>query len=62
MLPPHWERNLVDLNIETLRDRDLAWADVAFASAMLVQAPSLSDLIARCRTAGLKTVVSYNFV
>lgn len=57
LLPPHWERKLVDLNIETLRDRDLAWADVAFASAMLVQAPSLSDLIARCRTAGLKTVV-----
>jgi radical SAM superfamily enzyme YgiQ (UPF0313 family) len=57
LLPPHWERKLVDLNIETLRDKDLAWADVAFLSAMLVQSQSLLDLIARCRSAGLKTVV-----
>lgn len=57
LLPPHWERRLVDLNIEKLRDRDLAWADVAFTSAMLVQAPFLADLIARCRSVGLRTVV-----
>ncbi len=57
MLPPHWERKLVDLNVEKLREKDLAWADVAFASAMLVQAPYLSALIARCRSAGLRTVV-----
>ena len=57
LLPPHWKRKLVDLNVETLRDRDLAWADVAFLSAMLVQGPSLSQLIARCREAGLRTVV-----
>jgi len=56
-LPPHWERRLVDLNVEELRDKDLAWADVAFLSAMLVQSPSLSDLIARCRTSGVRTVV-----
>ncbi len=57
LLPPHWERKLVDLNIEKLCDKDLAWADVAFLSAMLVQAPSLSDLITRCRSVGLRTVV-----
>lgn len=57
MLPPHWERKLIDLNVEKLRDRDLAWADVAFLSAMLVQGPSLEQLIARCRNAGLRTVV-----
>ncbi len=57
LLPAHWERKLVDLNVEPLTDRDLAWADVAFLSAMLVQAPSLSDLIARCRSVGLRTVV-----
>src|SRR3990170_375162 len=57
MLPPRWKRKLVDLNVEKLRDRDLAWADVAFLSAMLVQGPSLSRLIARCREAGLRTVV-----
>jgi hypothetical protein len=57
LLPPHWERKLVDLNIEKLYDKDLAWADVAFLSAMLIQAPFLSDLIARCRSVGLRTVV-----
>src|SRR3970040_93376 len=57
MLPTQWQRKLVDLNVEKLRDRDLAWADVAFLSAMLVQGPSLSRLIARCREAGLRTVV-----
>ncbi len=57
LLPPHWKRKLVDLNVEKLRDKDLAWADVAFLSAMLVQGPFLSGLIARCREAGLRTVV-----
>ena len=57
MLPPHWERRLVDLNVEKLRDRDLAWADVAFLSAMLIQGPALQQLIDRCRLAGLRTVV-----
>jgi radical SAM superfamily enzyme YgiQ (UPF0313 family) len=57
LLPPHWERRLVDLNVEKLRDQDLAWADVAFLSAMLVQGPSLSRLVSRCREAGLRTVV-----
>jgi hypothetical protein len=27
LLPPHWKRKLVDLNVEKLRDKDLAWAD-----------------------------------
>ena len=57
LLPPHWKRKLVDLNVEKLRDKDLAWADVAFLSAMLVQGPSLAQVIARCRKAGLRTVV-----
>ena len=57
MLPPHWERRLVDVNVEKLTDRDLAWADAAFLSAMLVQGPSLRQLIERCRKAGLRTVV-----
>jgi radical SAM superfamily enzyme YgiQ (UPF0313 family) len=57
MLPPHWERRLVDVNVEKLRDRDIRWADVAFLSAMLVQGPSLQQLVARCRKAGRRTVV-----
>ena len=57
MLPASWERRLLDLNVEKLSDRDLAWADVAFLSAMLVQASYLEALIARCRSLGVRTVV-----
>ncbi len=37
MLPPAWELRLVDLNVDKLTDEDLAWADCAFVSAMVVQ-------------------------
>ncbi|PWB65516.1 MAG: B12-binding domain-containing radical SAM protein, partial [Deltaproteobacteria bacterium] len=57
LLPAHWKRRLVDLNIEQLNDADLKWADVVFASAMLVQAPSLATALARCRMAGVRTVI-----
>ena len=57
MLPPHWERRLVDVNVEKLSKKDLRWADAVFLSAMLVQGPSLKQLIDRCRKAGVPTVV-----
>jgi radical SAM superfamily enzyme YgiQ (UPF0313 family) len=56
LLPPAWERRLVDLNVARLTDRDLAWADLAFISGMLVQRESARRLIARCRRAGLAVV------
>jgi radical SAM superfamily enzyme YgiQ (UPF0313 family) len=56
MLPPAWEKRLVDLNVRKLRDRDLAWADYAFVSAMAVQRESTQQVIARCQAAGLKVV------
>lgn len=56
MLPPEWERRLVDLNVTKLSDRDLAWADIAFVSAMLVQREAARQVISRCRQAGLKVV------
>ncbi|MGA3167981.1 MAG: DUF4070 domain-containing protein [Terriglobia bacterium] len=57
MLPKHWQRRLVDLNVERLKDSDLDWADVVFFSAMIVQGPSLKDLLARARRRGRRTVV-----
>ncbi len=56
MLPAEWEKRLVDLNVRTLKDRDLAWADYAFVSAMVVQRKSTHEVIARCKAAGLKVV------
>ena len=37
MLPADWSPRLVDLNVRSLTDSDLAWADCAFISAMAVQ-------------------------
>ena len=37
MLPPEWEKRLVDLNVTRLAQHDLAWADYVFISAMVVQ-------------------------
>jgi radical SAM superfamily enzyme YgiQ (UPF0313 family) len=57
LLPRHWECRLVDLAVRPLADEDLAWADVAFVSGMLVQRESLHQVLARCRRAGLRSVV-----
>jgi len=57
MLPEAWNKRLVDVNVRRLSDRDLAWADLVFVSAMIAQRESARALIARCRAAG-KTVVA----
>jgi len=56
MLPSSWEKRLVDLNVRTLTDEDLAWADIAFISAMTAQRESTHSVIARCKAFGLKIV------
>jgi radical SAM superfamily enzyme YgiQ (UPF0313 family) len=56
MLPAGWGKRLVDLNVRPLRDEDLAWADCAFISAMVVQRDAARGLIGRCKAAGLKVV------
>jgi len=56
MLPREWEKRLVDLNVQRLRDRDLAWADLVLVSAMAVQRDAVRRLIARCQRAGKRVV------
>ena len=56
MLPESWEKRLVDLNITRLRETDLAWADCAFVSGMVVQKTSAHQIIGRCKKAGLKVI------
>lgn len=57
MLPQNWSKRLVDLNIATLRDSDIQWADMVFISAMSVQRKSAEAIIQRAKAAG-KTVVA----
>jgi radical SAM superfamily enzyme YgiQ (UPF0313 family) len=56
MLPPEWEKRLVDVNVTKLTARDLEWADYAFISAMTVQRDSARQIISRCKEAGVKVV------
>jgi radical SAM superfamily enzyme YgiQ (UPF0313 family) len=56
MMPEEWSKRLIDLNVEKLTDEDLAWADYAFISAMVVQRKSAQQTVARCQEAGLKVV------
>src|SRR6516165_11905967 len=57
MLPKSWERRLVDLNVKPLTRADIVWADVIFASAMIVQQDSLHQVIRRCRALGKRPPV-----
>lgn len=57
LLPRAWKKRLVDMNVERLRDSDLAWADVALVGGMHIQRNSLAAVIERCHAHGLRTVV-----
>jgi radical SAM superfamily enzyme YgiQ (UPF0313 family) len=56
MLPREWTPRLVDTNVRSLTEDDLAWADCAFLSAMVVQRTSAHGIVSRCKDAGLRIV------
>jgi len=56
MLPPEWEKKLVDMNADPLNNKDIKWADYVFISAMVVQQKSAREVINRCNKFGSKIV------
>jgi radical SAM superfamily enzyme YgiQ (UPF0313 family) len=56
MLPAEWEKRVVDLNVNTLGDADITWADFVFISAMVVQKDSAKEVIARCNNLDTRVV------
>ncbi len=56
MLPKAWEVRLVDMNVRSLRNRDLKWADAVMIGGMVVQKESARKAIARARAAGLPVI------
>ena len=56
MLPNEWEKKLVDMNVTTLTDEHLKWADYVFISAMVVQQDSVKAVITRCKKLNAKIV------
>ena len=56
MLPKEWNVRLVDLNIESLKENALKWADMVMVSAMLIQKKSADEVIEQCRKLKKKIV------
>jgi len=57
LLPRHWNKRLIDTNVERLKESDFAWADVALISGMHVQQKDMISIVQRCKARGLRTVV-----
>src|SRR5437870_5933186 len=62
LLPASWERRLVDLNVRKLKSSDIEWADMVFATAMLVQKDSLKEVVQRCKAKGKRVVLGGPYV
>src|SRR5512144_478875 len=62
MLPVEWDKRLVDMNVDKLRDADIEWADMVFVSAMIVQNVSLEDVVRRARAFGKRIAVGGPYV
>lgn len=56
LLPTDWNKQLVDMKVDKLRDAELRWADIIFISAMSIQKDSVRALVDRCRKFGKKIV------
>jgi radical SAM superfamily enzyme YgiQ (UPF0313 family) len=49
LLPGEWKKKLIDLNITSLKEKDVQWADYVFISAMSVQIKSVHEIITACK-------------
>jgi hypothetical protein len=62
LLPKEWEKRLVDLNVQPLKTADIEWADMVFATAMLVQKDSLRDVVKQSKALGKRVVLGGPYV
>jgi radical SAM superfamily enzyme YgiQ (UPF0313 family) len=62
MLPEAWNRRLVDMNVESLTEADIEWADMVFVSAMIVQKESLEEVVRLAKKLGKKIAVGGPYV
>jgi len=58
LLPITWERKIVDLNKEKLKDDDIVWADYIIISAKEEQHKSTIQTIEKCNSKGIKIIGS----
>ena len=56
LFPDHYDLRVIDMNVDSLSEIDLDWADYAFTSTMIVQKDSLTEVIQRCRQKEVKII------
>ncbi len=61
LLPRTWEKRLIDMNTDQLKDGDIQWADYVFLGAMDMQRESAIEVIDRCNKLGVKVVAGGPF-
>ena len=47
MLPEDWTKKLIDMNVSTLTDANIKWADYLFITGMNIQRKSFEEVVAR---------------
>ncbi|MFO0633631.1 MAG: B12-binding domain-containing radical SAM protein [Nannocystaceae bacterium] len=57
LLPADWQLRLVDMNVEPLREADLAWADAVLVGGMHIQGDSMREVVRRAKALGKRTIV-----
>ncbi len=62
LLPREWEKRLVDMNVRSLEADAIAWADMVFITAMLVQKESLQEVVRRCKALGKRVVLGGPYI
>jgi len=50
------EVKLIDMNVDSISDSDILWADFVFISAMITQKESAKKIAVKCKKLGIKTV------
>jgi len=56
LLPEEWETRLVDMNVRSLEDEAIRWADLVFLGGMSIQKSSFDRVVERCRGLGVTVV------
>jgi len=56
ILPENWQKRLIDMNVESLSDADLLWADYIFITGMHIQRDSFQNVVNRCKALKKKVV------
>ncbi len=56
MLPKEWNLKLIDVNVTSLTDAQLDWADYVLISGMIVHAESAREIIRRCNARSKRVI------